>query len=200
MKVSDVVEEIIEKSPHFLSPQSILRKITAVRDRLLRQSMAAQRQSSTVCTAIDLHAGQIEYVPPCSPDSVVDVDVRFSAYRGGDCKDYRRIPLRQFDQRAHKPYYYFTAGKIGIMPVPEYDAAYGIKIFHLPVLNPLTFEDMEGDTGFDPDYDMLLVYGVLREITSGNEAQENNTKYLQLLADYTVANSGYETHEVKERW
>jgi hypothetical protein len=86
------------------------------------------------------------------------------------------------------------------MPVPEYDAAYGIKIFHLPVLNPLTFADMEGDTGFDPDYDMLLVYGVLREITSGNEAQENNTKYLQLLADYTAANSGYETHEVKERW
>ncbi|WP_339211899.1 hypothetical protein [Paenibacillus sp. FSL L8-0333] len=200
MKVSDVVEEIIEKSPHFLSPQSILRKVTAVRDRLLRQSTAAQRQSGTICTAIDLHKGQIEYVLPCSPDSVVDVDVRVSAYRGGDCKDYRRISLRQFDQKANKSYYYFTAGKIGIMPVPEYDTAYGIKIFHLPVLNPLTFEDMEGDTGFDPDYDMLLVYGVLREITSGNEAQENNTKYLQLLADYTAANSGYETHEVKERW
>lgn len=200
MFVSDVVEEIAEKSPNYLSPQSILRKITAVRDRLLRQSTAAQRQSSTICTAIDLHAGQTEYVPPCAPDAVVDVDVRLSAYRGGDSEEYRRIPLRQFDQQARRPYYYFTAGKLWIVPTPDYDAAYGIKIFHLPVLNPLTFADMEGDTGFDPDYDMLLVYGVLREITSGAEAQENNNKYQQLLADYTIANSGYETHEVKERW
>ncbi|MNI93931.1 hypothetical protein D3C73_1519560 [compost metagenome] len=59
---------------------------------------------------------------------------------------------------------------------------------------------MDKATGFDPDYDMLLVYGVLREITSGNEAQEYNNKYQQLLMDYTAANSGYETHQVKERW
>lgn len=200
MLVSDVVEEIIEKSPHYLSPQSILRKITAVRDRLIRQSMAAQRQSGTICAAIDLHAGQVEYIPPCSPDAVVDVDIMVSAYQGGDSEEYRRIQLRQFDQSVRSPYYYFTAGKIGIHPAPEYDAAYGIKIFHLPVVAPLRLEDMDKVTGFDPDYDMLLVYGILREITSGNEAQENNTKYLQLLADYTAANSGYETHQVRERW
>jgi len=198
--VRDVVEEIQEKAPNYLSPQSILRKITQVRDRLLRQSTTAQRQSSTLCTAIDLRAGQSEHIPPCPPDSVVDVDVKMSAYRGGDSDEYRRIPLRQFDQTSKRPYYYFTAGRISIVPAPEYDALYGLKIFHLPVVNPLRLDDMENLTGFDPDYDMLLVYGVLRDVTRGNESQEYDLKYQQLLSDYITANSGYELHQIRERW
>lgn len=200
MLLKDVVEEIAEKAPNYLSPASIIRKVTQVRDRLIRQSGSAQQIAETVCTAIDLLKGQSEYIIPCPPGNIIDVDIRTSAYGYGGEGDYRRIPLRQFNQSSRGPYYYLLAGKIGIMPVPQQNASYGIKIFHLPVINPLTFEDMSKPTGFDPDYDMLLVYGVLQEITSGKEAQENNSKYLQLLADYERANSGYETYEVKERW
>ncbi|KAF6576572.1 hypothetical protein JDW19_02415 [Paenibacillus polymyxa] len=193
MKVSDVVEEIIEKSPHTLSPASILRKITQVRDRLLRNLGSAQQQSETLCTAIDLIEGQASYTLPCPPSAVTEVTMLY-----GD--QYIRLPLRQFHNASVKPYHYFQAGQIGIVPTPDDDVPYGIKIFHAPVLYPLRFEDMNRDTGFDPDYDMLLVYGVLREITTGNESQEYNNKYEQLYTEYQSASNGYERYSVDERW
>lgn len=193
MKVSDVIEEIIEKSPHTLSPASVLRKITQVRDRLLRNLGSAQQQSETVCTAIDLVKDQPAYTLPCPQSSVTEVTMLRDDV-------YVRLPLRQFHSASIKPYHYFQAGQIGIVPTPDTDVAYGIKVFHAPVLYPLRLEDMDKDTGFDPDYDMLLVYGVLREITSGNEAEEYNNKYLQLYNEYQTASNGYERYVVDERW
>ncbi|MNJ69320.1 hypothetical protein D3C77_656580 [compost metagenome] len=81
------------------------------------------------------------------------------------------------------------------MPTPDEDITVGLKIFHIPVLPELTVNDMDGMTGFDPDYDMLLVYGVLREITGGYDDM-----YQQLLNDYKSANNGYEKYSVNERW
>ena len=77
MRVQDVVEEIIEKIPENTLPvTSILRKVTQVRDQLLRNSTGAQRQSDVVCTAIDLKKGQSLYDLPCPPGNVTDVDVQ----------------------------------------------------------------------------------------------------------------------------
>ncbi|MEK5479894.1 hypothetical protein NYE70_23635 [Paenibacillus sp. FSL R5-0407] len=188
MLVKDVVEEIAEKAPNHLSPQSILRKITQVRDRLLRQSGSAQQQTDTVCTAIDIKKGQDQYELPCPPGNVVDVDIVLD-----DC--WRRLPLRQFHQRSIKPYYYFQAGLIGLVPVPDADITQGLKVFHIPVLPSLTVADMEGMTGFDPDYDMVLVYGVLRELSEGYDGL-----YQQILNDWKSANNGFEKYVVNERW
>ncbi|MFB5761031.1 phage adaptor protein [Paenibacillus medicaginis] len=193
MKVSDVVEEIIEKSPHTLSPASILRKITNIRDRLLRNLGSAQQQSETVCTAIDLNKDQASYTLPCPQSAVTEVTMLVD-------DRYIRLPLRQFHNASIKPYHYFQAGQIGIVPTPQEDVPYGIKVFHAPVLYPLRLQDMDKDTGFDPDYDMLLVYGVLREITSGAEAQEYSAKYDQLYIEYQSASNGYERYSVDERW
>ena len=77
---------------------------------------------------------------------------------------------------------------------------YGIKIFHIPVLTALTVEDMNEQTGFDPDFDMLLVYGVLRQSFTGAAGSGYEERYQQLLYDYQTANSGWETYVVKERW
>lgn len=193
MRVSDVVEEIIEKSPHTLSPASILRKITQVRDRLLRNPGSAQQQSETVCTAIDLVKDQAAYTLPCPPGAVTEVTMLFD-------DEYVRLPLRQFHNASIKPYHYFQAGRIGIVPTPEETVPYGIKVFHAPVLYPLQLQDMDKDTGFDPDYDMLLVYGVLREITKGDDAEEYNNKYEQLYVEYQAFSNGYERYSVDERW
>lgn len=193
MLLKDVVEEIAEKAPNFLSPASIVRKVSQVRDRLIRQSTAAQRQAETVCSGMDLKAKQSQYMLPCPPGNVVDVDILWEG-------EWRRIPLRQFNQPSIKPYYYFQAGLIGIVPEPEQDVETGLKIFHLPVLPELSLNDMDGMTGFDPDYDMVLVYGVLREITNGREAQEYDAKYQELFNDYLYANSGWESYAVNERW
>lgn len=200
MLLKDVVEEITEKAPNFLSPASIVRKVSQVRDRLVRNLGSAQQQSNVVCTAIDLVKDKALYVLPCPPSNVVDVDVYMSAF-DNDEDGWRRIPLRQFNERLkEKPYYYFSGDYIGIVPNPEVDTPEGIKIFHAEVLRTLTLADMDGPTGFDPDFDMVLVYGVLKEITTGKESEEFDYKYRQVLNQYETANNGYERYSVGERW
>ncbi|MGR6546269.1 phage adaptor protein [Paenibacillus tundrae] len=203
MLLKDVVEEITEKSPNFLSPASIVRKVSQVRDRLVRNLGSAQQQSDVVCTAIDLVKDKALYVLPCPPSNVVDVDVMMSSYNvyHNDNYGWKRIPLRQFNERLkEKPYYYFSGDYIGIVPNPEVDTPQGIKIFHAEVLRSLTLADMDGPTGFDPDFDMVLVYGVLKEITSGKESEEFDYKYRQVLNEYETATNGYERYSVTERW
>src|SRR5690606_17046290 len=100
------------------------------------------------------------------------------------------------DERDRGPYYYFLHQTIGIVPEPEMDVPQGMKIFHIQTLSPLTEKDLNGPTGFDPDFDMLLVYGVLVEI--GKEDYREN--YLEWLHEYRIVNSGWERHVVKERW
>lgn len=197
MLLKDVVEEIQEKAPNnFLSPKSIVRKITQVRDRLIRTYGTAQQQSEVVTTAIDLWKGQSLYIPPCPPGNVTDVDIYDTAYGGAG--RWRRIQQKQFNLPSPTgPYYYFVAGKIGIYPVPTANADQGIKIHHIPVIPPLTLADMNKETEFDPDFDMVLVYGVLREISDNNDYE---IRYQQLLMEYQTANSGYEVHVIQERW
>lgn len=107
--------------------------------------------------------------------------------------------MKQFNLPSPKePYYYFVAGKIGVYPEPTANADQGIKIHHIPVIPPLTLADMDNPTGFDPDFDMVLVYGVLREIAADNN--DYDIRYQQLLIEYQTANSGYEVHVIQERW
>lgn len=200
MLLREVVEEITEKLPPevSVSPESIVRKVTQKRDQLLRNYGPAQRQSGTLCVYIDLHEGQSLYYPLCPPDGVVEVAILNTAYGGNGA--WVRIPHRQFDERTQKPYYYFVAGKIGLYPPPTHFAAGGMKIFYVPVLKPLTTEDMDKPTGFDPDFDMLLVYGVLNDVTIEPVSNQWYEKYQTLLSEYISATNGYERYVVKERW
>lgn len=206
MLLKEVVEEIQEKVPNYLAPDSIVRKVGFVRDKLIRTSGSWQQQTDVVSTTFDLVAGEAEYDLPCPPGNITEVMLWDTAFRHSythGVGDYiRGIPQKQFNQRSNRlrPYYYLLAGKIGISPVPDYDAAYGVKIFHLPVLTPLTTAHMNDQTGFDPHFDMLLVYGVLREITNGSAAQEYDAKYQDLLQEYKRANNGGETYVIEGRW
>ncbi|MFS8215618.1 hypothetical protein [Paenibacillus sp. S29] len=203
MRVQDVVEEIVEKLPENKIPVvSILRKLTNVRDMLLRTPTAAQQQSEVIEEAIDTVVGEGLYDLPCPPGNVTDVDIRRAIYDNSeghdDSRDWHRIPLRQFNERMKHTYYYFVAGQIGIFPPPKYAKAYGIKIFYTPVYPEITVADLQSTTGFDPDWDMLLVYGVLRDIMPENN--NFDVRYQQLLADYRTATSGYERYVIEERW
>lgn len=203
MLVQEIVEEIIEKLPSNTYPVvSILRKITEVRDRLLRIISPAQRQSDALNQAFDLTAGNGLIDLICPPGNVTEVAIRNSIYTNveynDDARDWRRIPLRQFDEQERNPYYYFVNGKIGIYPPPVYDTFYGIKIFYTPVLPPLTTDDLNSGSGFDPNFDMLLVYGVLKDMLPG--AGEIHERYNQIYREYSAATSGYERYVVKGRW
>ncbi|MEK3717915.1 phage adaptor protein [Paenibacillus sp. FSL R7-0333] len=203
MLVQEIVEEIIEKLPENHTPViSLLRKITQVRDRLLRNLSPAQAQSDTLNQSFDLTAGNGLTDLICPPGNVTEVAIRNAIYTnqtfGDDERDWRRIPLRQFDERTLGPYYYFVAGQIGVYPPPVYDTFYGIKIFYTAVLGELTLDDLNNGSGFDPDFDMLIVYGVLKDIQPDNG--NFDARYQQLYREYTSATSGYERYVVQERW
>lgn len=194
MYVSDIVEEINEKLDNWLSVPSLLRKITSVRDRLLRDYGFGQ-QRETVCTGFDIEAGKEEYLPPCPPSNVVDVAI-FRPHTG----KWERIPHRQFNRDVNSTYYYFLGGIFGLWPVPSENIPMGVKIFHIPTLGPLTEADMDKTTGFDPDYDMLIVFGVLREIAKGRDAAEYDLRYQQLLLDYQRVSAGFDNQITLESW
>ena len=230
--MQDVVDEIIEKTPdNMLSVPSILRKITQIRDNLIRNYGASQRETETIVSSLDLISGQSQYPLPCPQGNVVDVDVKglwvglYEGYLCGDCSDewtqpmtyntgtstddtpslttancWFRLPYRQFDEYYNGPYYYFLSGTIGLVPTPCKDVIQGLKIFHTPVLLPLTVESMNGPTGFDPNYDMVLVYGVLKDATRGPDAAEYTEKYKQWEYEYKLANSGYSRLIINDRW
>lgn len=194
MLLNEVVEEIIERAPDsYRSIPSILRKITQVRDQIIRNFGLAQQQSEPIVSTIDILKGQSQYPLPCPPGNVVDVDIY------ADCR-WRRLSYKQFDERYKGAYYYFLNGTIGLVPDPEEDIDRGLKIFHTYVLAPLTVNDMNGLTGLDPNFDMVLVFGVLKDITSGSEQDQFRGQYEQWLYDYRTANSGWERHVIKERW
>lgn len=203
MLVQDVLEEIIEKLPENTAPVvSILRKITQVRDRLLRNVSAAQSQSDTLNQTFDVTVGNGLFALICPPGNVTEVAIRDAIYTNqsfeDDALDWRRIPLRQFDEQTKDPYFYFVAGQIGIYPAPIYDTFYGIKIFYTPTLVELTLDNLNSPTGFDPDFDMVLVYGVLRDMMPDNG--NFDARYQQVFREYQNATSGYERFVIKERW
>lgn len=194
MLLHEVVEEIVERAPeNYRSVPSILRKITQVRDQIIRNYGPAQQQSEPVVSTFDILVGQSQYPLPCPAGNVVDVDI----YVYGK---WRRLEYRQFDERYKGAYYYFLNGTLGIVPVPTEDIGRGLKIFHTPVLPSLSVNDMNGLTGFDPNFDMVLVFGVLKDITTGSEQSQYRQQYEQWLYDYQTANSGWERYVVKERW
>lgn len=200
MNLQEVVEEITEKLPPDISvsPKSIVRKVNQLRDRILRSYGPAQRQFETVLSTLDITEGQSEYPLPCPPGSVVDVDILNTSY-GGNGK-WVRLSQRQFNDRTYSPYYYFLAGSIGIYPTPEKDVPNGFKIFHVPLMEDLTTDNMNAPTGLDPDFDMLLVFGVLNETTTGPISIQWFEKYESLLEEYINTVNGYEQYVVKERW
>jgi hypothetical protein len=57
---------------------------------------------------------------------------------------------------------------------------------------------MNSSTGFDPDFDMLIVYGVLRDMQPNNESFE--LRYQQIYSEYRRATNDYEKFVVQESW
>ncbi|MEK8128356.1 hypothetical protein WMW72_10620 [Paenibacillus filicis] len=206
MLVQEVLEEIIEKLPdNTLSVPSILRKITTVRDELIRSSGAAQQHTDAVVSSLDLLQGVSQYPLPCPASNIIDVDVQWGDYVPGAITDnygfyWVRLPMKQFNQRGRIPYYYILAGTIGIYPTPDVTREQGIKIFHLPVIAPLTINDLSAGTGFDPNYDMTLVFGVLKDVTTGAQQSRFTEQYERWAHDYRSANNGNEQYVIKERW
>lgn len=203
MLIQEIVEEIIEKLPENNVPVvSILRKVTQTRDRLMRNVSSSQAQSEVLNQAFDVTVGNGLFDLICPPGNITEVVIRKSIYNNqpfmDDPSDWLRVPLKPFNDQERGPYYYLVAGQIGIFPPPAYDIFYGFKMFYTPAIGELTMDDLNSGSGFDPDFDMLLVYGVLRDLMPENESFE--VRYQQIYNEYRRATNDYVHFVVQESW
>lgn len=180
MLLVEAVEEIQEKSTNFLSMESIIRKISGVRNRLLRMY-----GNEVMPVQMDLLKGIPNYPWALPHGSIVSVLVNGVQW-----------PYAQLNQMGGSRYYYFIAGSIGLFPTPVEDVPRGLTILINKTLVPLTVNDLNADVGFDMDYDMLVVYGVLKDIESGSAAAEFSAKYDLMLNDYLRVNTTPEAHQI----
>ncbi len=185
MLLNDLVEEIQEKAPNFLSMTSIIRKINTVRGQLLRMY-----GTDVVPLQMDLLTGQALYPWPYPAGSITNVLVNEVSY-----------PMGQLNALTKARYYYLMSGAIGLYPVPEGDVPQGLTVLYKKSMAPLGLGDLDADVGFDQDYDMLIAYGALKDITNGNAAVEYAAKYGAMLDDYLRASTSPEAYQIPEvRW
>lgn len=209
MLVSEVVSAIQQRNKNYLDPTSLLREITQVRDRLMRTINGGQQQSDAIVTMFDLQKDRTVYPLPAPANSIVEVAVKdadfadYSENESDSRSGWYALERKQLDQSERsRPYYYVTGGFIGLSRKPNVDVTQGLKIFHYPVLLPLQISSLtdNSSTGFDPNFDMLLVYGVLKEITTAAEANEFAAKFQEIYDQYVRATNGFESYQVKRRW
>lgn len=173
MLLIEAVEEIQEKSTNYLSMESIVRKVNSARNQLIRQY-----GQEIVPYQMDLLEGIGSYPWSLPQGSIHTVLV-----------DGVKWPFAQANQMVGSRYYYFIAGSIGLYPVPTENVERGLTILYNKTLAPLTVNDLNAELGFDMDYDMLIVYGVLKDMTIGSESAEYSIKYESMLNDYLRATS-----------
>lgn len=164
MKLEEVYAEIVEREPTFNSMQSVLRKINAVRRNLFRNY-----KQQEIVSALDALKGVAQYPLPCPKSIIRKVIVNGEEYA--------------YHTEGIRPYYYFLKETIGLAPAPDQDNVEGIEIFHYEQINDFSIQDMEASPVFDEDYDMLVVYGVLKDIADGYDY-----KYNELLREFILAN------------
>lgn len=177
MKLIDAIEEIQERAQSTLTSKSIIRKINIIRDQIMRNY-----EERITLQTMDLLEGVPMYPLTIPVDAVVSVLV-----------DGKHYPFAQFNGIKRTGVYYFIVdGALGIYPTPKEDKTQGLSIFYKKRLPKLSEEDLEAEIGLDLDYDMLVVWGVLKDITNGNEHYEYKSKYNDTLHDFLAATSNAE--------
>ena len=183
MKLIDAIEEIQEKSQSTLTLESIVRKINIVRDQFIRNY-----ENRIGVQSMDLLEGVPVYPLNIPVDRIDSILVRGKKY-----------PYGQFnDTTKNREYYYIIDGAIGIHPTPKEDVTEGLTMFYKKRLERLTVNNLDEDIGLDEDYDILVVYGVLKDITTGNEHYEYKSRYNDIKSDFlaAISNSEPQTHQI----
>lgn len=185
MLLIDAVEEIQEKSSNNLSMQSIIRKINMSRDQLLRRF-----NRETEIHRMDLLKSQSAYPWLLPMGSIKSVLVNGVNY-----------PFSHLNDVSKGRYYYFLNGTIGVYPTPQESVTEGITVFYDKTLVPLTVDALEQEIGLDRDYDMLVVYGALKTIETGNSGLYYSSKYDEMLNEYLSVNTEPEHYQIRmEGW
>jgi hypothetical protein len=181
MLLSEVVDEIVEKWPSGVEIHmpSVIRKISQLRRQLIRNYCTKIDTSTT-----DLLENVPEYPLPCDQSDIKEVVVNGCPYVRGSLG--ALVPSQ---------YYYILNQTIGIYPTPKITVTEGLMLFHTKSTRDLTMGDLSSEAGLDKDYDMLLVYGVLKDVDDKYLIQYN-----ELFKGYWSANLTPDQSVVEGRW
>jgi hypothetical protein len=160
MILSDILAEIDEKYPNDLSVASKVRKADTFHKKIYRK---LKKQSFL---SVSLPTGQSIYPLTIEITDIFQVEVNDIK-----CNKFNIYPLRKVTDfiNEHTKYHYFTSDptkgdSIGIYPTPTTnETTMAINYYETPItLDPNLLSAIPM---LDPDYHMMLVYGVCKEIS-----------------------------------
>lgn len=177
LTIAEIIEEADEKVPNALSTGSKLRKINA-RERELYRTIFKNKTS----TVLDIVADQFLYPLAFNKGKIISVVVEDRKYSYEDIND----------DSATAPYLYTFENSIGLYPTPATEVAGGILIFHYEEPRVYSEEDLSVEPGFDPDFHMLHVFGLCKDMAEVMQRFDAANgfigQYNALLQDYRKAN------------
>jgi hypothetical protein len=154
MTYQEIIDEADERYPNGLTPTSKLLKIYNHERKLMRTIY--RRKTASV---FDVTVGQFLYPLTFHYSKI------FQALYGGKLYEYEDIN----DKLGQPPFLYTYQDSIGVYPTPERDIAGGLHLFHyLEPIKP-SIETITYFPVFDPDFPMVLVYGLCKDMAEVNK-------------------------------
>lgn len=168
MSYQEIIAEADERYPNGLTPESKLLKVYNHERKLMRTIY--RRKSATV---FDVVAGKMLY-PLAFHYSKI-----FQAIYAGKYYEYEDIN----DQIGQPPFLYTYRDSIGVYPTPEQDIPGGLHLFHyLEPVKP-TLATITNFPVFDPDFPLVLVYGLCKDMSEVNKEFDVANGFIGQLKD-----------------
>lgn len=193
MTLGQIIVEIKERYPpaEALGDESIVRKINNLQAELFRTLY-----KPIILTIMDVFEGVYDYPLDFSPTKITGViidgiEIFERNAKGSD------VVQSQF--------YYFTENSLCIYPTPKDDIDDGLSVFRYKEPYVLSTNDVGKQPDFDPDFHMMLVYGVcatIAEINRGDNGMQEAfvLSYNALEQKFLQAKEKAEYHVIQDVW
>jgi hypothetical protein len=149
VNVQEILNEIIEKYEHPLTPDNIIGKINTLQKELFRTIY-----KPIVTTQYDILATNPFYPITYSPSKVMDVVV--------DGEEYESLNIK--GESVSKFYWFTDDDCIGLYPTPEKDIPGGLMVFRYKEPTILSSSNLGSIPDFDHDFHMLIVYRICKQL------------------------------------
>lgn len=173
----DIINEADERYPNALTTESKLKKVY-LRERELFRTIYRKKTA----TVMDIVAGQALYPLDFHHSKIIRV------VWDGESTDYEDIN----SDDAEPPFIYTYENSIGRYPTPDQDVTQGLFIFHYFEPTEPTTDTIGNAIAFDPDFPMILVYGLLIDLAEIDRRVDLingfTAKYNGILEEFKKAN------------
>lgn len=191
MTLQQILDEVKERYPaaSSLSDESIIRKINNLQAELFR-TLYKPIITYQDDIAEDVFIYPITFSPNKITGVIVDgIEVFERNAKGSD------VPVSQF--------YYFTEESLCLYPTPTKDISGGLTVFHYQEPEVLSTSSLSIQPDFDPDFHMMLVYGVcitIAEINRGDMRDAFVSSYTDMENQFLKAQEKAEYHVIQDVW